>query len=273
MTQADSLRAQLANSKTEIAVEEPKKKTIASELERMRPQLERALPKHLSSDRLLRVALTTIRNNPKIAECSPSSLMGAVMQAAQVGLEPDALGSCYLVPYNRRYKDDNDQWQSVKEVQFQIGYKGMIELVRRTGQVTSIVANAVHQNDEFQFEYGLNENLRHKPIMTGERGEVIAFYAYARFKDGGHAFAVMSVDDVNQVRDKFTKSKNQKGEIFGTWVDHYESMAKKTVIKQLIKYMPISVEVQQDIIQDETIKPDISSDPMTIIDMTENEPS
>lgn len=273
MTQAEMIKQSIAGNKNNqaAAAAAPEVispiKNIHMQLEKMKPELARALPRHLSADRLMRVAFTTIRQNPKILECTPQSLMGAVMQSAQLGLEPDALGSCYMVPYNRKVQTPNgEQW--VKEVQLQIGYKGMIELVRRTGQVTSIVANAVFQNDVFEFEYGLNETLRHVPVMTGERGEIIAFYAYARFKDGGHAFAVMSVEDVNKVRDKFSKSiNNRTKEIYGPWADHYESMAKKTVIKALIKYMPISVEIQNDIIQDETVKPGIDSDPISIIDM------
>ncbi|WP_202630600.1 recombinase RecT, partial [Deinococcus alpinitundrae] len=90
------------------------------------------------------LAVTEFRKNPMLKECTPESLLGAVMQAAQVGLEPDALGSAYLVPYYNKNKN-------VKEVQLQIGYKGLIELVRRSGQVTSIVANEVYENDEFDF--------------------------------------------------------------------------------------------------------------------------
>lgn len=273
MTQAEKIKQNIAGNKNNQAAAGAAPevispiKNIHMQLEKMKPELARALPRHLSADRLMRVAFTTIRQNPKILECTPQSLMGAVMQSAQLGLEPDALGSCYMVPYNRKIQTpQGEQW--VKEVQLQIGYKGMIELVRRTGQVTSIVANAVFANDLFEFEYGLNETLRHVPVMTGERGEIVAFYAYARFKDGGHAFAVMSVGDVNKVRDKFSKSKNnQTQEIYGPWADHYESMAKKTVIKALIKYMPISVEIQNDIIQDETVKPGIDVEPISIIDM------
>lgn len=261
--------AQAQNLKNQISKQEEKKadnspvKNIYVQLEKLKPQLEKALPKHLSADRMARIAFTTIRQNPKLMECTPESLLGAVMQAGQVGLEPDALGSAYLVPfYNGKKK--------VMEVQFQIGYKGLIELVRRSGQVTSIVANEVYENDEFDFEYGLEEKLYHKPTMKSDKGDLLCFYAYARFKDGGHAFTVMSVEQVNDVRDKHTKSQ-KNGNIFGPWKDHYESMAKKTVIKQLIKYMPISSEIQNDIVTDENVHSSFKEDPKPVYDFDESD--
>lgn len=240
-----------------------KKMTVFKALEGMRGDLERALPRHLTAERLLQLSYTSIRKNPELLECTPASLVGAIMQAATLGLEPDVLGTCYLIPYNRKVKNNGrDEW--IKEVQLQIGYKGLIELVRRTGHVTSIVANEVYSKDYFEFEYGLHEKLKHVPAMHTERGEIIAFYAYARFKDGGHAFIVMSIADIMKVRNKYAKVNRSTGEVYGTWADHFESMAKKTVIKQLVKYMPISVEVQDSIANDGVIKPSIDDDPIDI---------
>lgn len=257
MTQAEKLKNDIAKQeqKNEVA-QEDKPKTILDVMMQHKESFEMALPKHLDADRLIRLAVTEFRKNPMLKECTPESLLGAVMQAAQVGLEPDALGSAYLVPYYNKNKN-------VKEVQLQIGYKGLIELVRRSGQVTSIVANEVYENDEFDFEYGINEKLYHKPTMDADRGKLKCFYAYARFKDGGHAFTVMSVEQINQIRDKFSKSQ-KNGKHFGPWADHYESMAKKTVIKQLVKYMPISVEIQNQITRDETVHSSFKEEPKPI---------
>ena len=257
MTQAEKLKNDIAKQeqKNEVA-QEDKPKTILDVMMQHKESFEMALPKHLDADRLIRLAVTEFRKNPMLKECTPESLLGAVMQAAQVGLEPDALGSAYLVPYYNKNKN-------VKEVQLQIGYKGLIELVRRSGQVTSIVANEVYENDEFDFEYGINEKLYHKPTMDADRGKLRCFYAYARFKDGGHAFTVMSVEQINQIRDKFSKSQ-KNGKHFGPWADHYESMAKKTVIKQLVKYMPISVEIQNQITRDETVHSSFKEEPKPI---------
>ncbi|MEC1863170.1 recombination protein RecT [Bacillus licheniformis] len=257
MTQAEKLKNDIAKQeqKNEVA-QDGKPRTILDVMMERKAAFEMALPKHLDADRLIRLAVTEFRKNPMLKECTPESLLGAVMQAAQVGLEPDALGSAYLVPFYNKSK-------KVKEVQLQIGYKGLIELVRRSGQVTSIVANEVYENDEFDFEYGINEKLYHKPTMDADRGKLKCFYAYARFKDGGHAFTVMSVDQIDQIRDKFSKSQKD-GKHFGPWVDHYESMAKKTVIKQLVKYMPISVEIQNQITRDETVHSSFKEEPKPI---------
>ncbi|MEC0709589.1 recombination protein RecT [Bacillus haynesii] len=265
MTQAEKLKNDIAKQeqKNEVA-QDDKPKTILDVMMKHKESFEMALPKHLDADRLIRLAVTEFRKNPALKGCTPESLLGAVMQAAQVGLEPDALGSAYLVPFKNKKKDPEtgkDEW--VKEVQLQIGYKGLIELVRRSGQVTSIVANEVYEKDDFDFEYGTNERLYHKPTMAADRGDLKCFYAYARFKDGGHAFTVMSVDQIDQIRDKFSKSQKD-GKHFGPWVDHYESMAKKTVIKQLVKYMPISVEIQNQITRDETVHSSFKEEPKPI---------
>jgi recombination protein RecT len=268
MTQADKLKNQMQKQdKKEL---EAPKKTIMDVMMDHKDQFAMALPKHLNADRLVRLAVTEFRKNPSLRECTPESLLGAVMQAAQVGLEPDALGSVYLVPFNNKKKDQNGKEYWVKEVQLQIGYKGLIELVRRSGQVTSIVANEVYENDEFEFEYGLEEKLYHKPTMGTERGKLICFYAYARFKDGGHAFHVMSVEQINQIRDKFSKSQ-KNGNHFGPWKDHYESMAKKTVIKQLVKYMPISIEIQNNIVTDETVHSSFKEQPKPVYEFDEKD--
>lgn len=222
-----------------------KGKTIGDLFEQMKPAISQAIPKHMTPERLLRIATTSIRTNPKLKVCTPESLLGAVMQCAQLGLEPSVLGHAYLIPYKNKNRETN---QYVDECQFQIGYKGLIELARRTGQISSIMAQAVYQNDEFEYEYGINEKLKHVP-GDGDRGPVVKYYAYAKFKDGGYSFLVMSRRDIEIHRDKFSKSKN-----YGPWVDHFDEMAKKTVLKGLMKYMPISVEFQKAVDQDETTK-------------------
>ncbi|NPV52175.1 MAG: recombination protein RecT [Firmicutes bacterium] len=223
--------------------------TIAAYLKRMEPEIKRALPKHMDPDRLTRIALTTIRTNPKLLKCSVQSLMAAVMTAAQLGLEPGLLGHCYIIPYSG-------------EAQFQIGYKGLIDLARRSGNIESIAAHEVCENDEFEFEYGLNEKLRHKPALK-DRGRVILFYAYAKFRDGGHQIEVMSIDEIEQIR------KRSKAGNTGPWVTDYVEMGKKTVVKRLCKYLPISVEVMRGIAQDETIKREIKEDMTEVPDVTE----
>ncbi|WP_052414486.1 recombination protein RecT [Paenibacillus sp. FSL R5-0345] len=255
-TSQSGLAGTLSSIATTTTTTPTKGKTINDLFEQMKPAIAQAIPKHLTPDRLLRIATTSIRTNPKLKVCSPESLLGAVMQCAQLGLEPSILGHAYLIPYKNK---------GVDECQFQIGYKGLIELARRTGQISSIMAQAVHQNDEFEYEYGINEKLKHVPA-DGDRGPVVKYYSYAKFKDGGYSFMVMSRQDIMIHRDKFSKAKN-----FGPWVDHFDEMAKKTVLKSLMKYMPISVEFQRAVDQDETTKYfDSSAENMSeIVDVTD----
>ncbi|MGP4061478.1 recombination protein RecT [Halobacillus sp. H74] len=226
--------------------------TIQAYLKKMGPEFERALPKHMDADRLGRIAMTTIRQNPKLLECSIPSLMGAVMQAAQLGLEPGLIGHCYLVPfYNGKMKET--------DVQFIIGYKGMIDLARRSGHIESIYAHTVHENDEFEYELGLHPKLIHKP-STGERGDMNFVYSVAHFKDGGYQFEVFSRNDVDKVKERSKAGK------FGPWQTDYEEMAKKTVIRRMFKYLPISVEVQNQATHDETVRKDVTEDAESIYD-------
>lgn len=195
-------------------------------LERMGPQIARALPKHLTPERMTRIALTELRKVPKLLTCNPESFCGAIMACSQLGLEPgSALGQIYLIPFG-------------KDVQVILGYKGMIELARRSGQIISLSAHEVHKNDFFEFEYGLTEKLRHVPNLQ-DRGELIAVYAVSHFVGGGHQIEVMSKQDVDKVRAR-SKSGNS-----GPWVTDYNEMAKKTVVRKLFKYLPISIEKLQ----------------------------
>lgn len=254
-----NISAQLANKAQAPAVQG---KTINDLFEQMKPAIAQAIPQHMTPERLLRIATTSIRTNPKLKICTPESLLGAVMQCAQLGLEPTILGHAYLIPYRNRKKEGNqDVW--VDEAQFQIGYKGLIELARRTGQISSIMAQAVHEKDFFEYEYGINEKLRHVPA-DGERGAVTKYYSYAKFKDGGYSFLVMSRRDIELHRDMFSKAKT-----YGPWADHFDEMAKKTVLKALMKYMPISVEFQKAVSMDETTKREITQDMTEVIDVTD----
>jgi recombination protein RecT len=208
-------------------------------LQKLQPQLLKALPKHLSPDRMTRIALTELRKIPKLASCDPMSFCGAIMMCAQLGLEPGgALGHIYLIPYDNRKKN-------VTEVQVIMGYRGMIELARRSGQIVSLAAHEVYQNDIFEFEYGLAEKLRHVPSLE-DRGKLVAVYAVAHFVGGGHQIEVMSKPDVDKVRARSKTATN------GPWVTDYEEMAKKTVLRKLFKYLPVSIEkIQQATALDE----------------------
>lgn len=210
-------------------------------------QISQVLPKHLTPERVIQMATTLISRSPELAECSVESLIGATMQASILGFEPvAALGQCYYVPFNNKKNNK-------REVQFIIGYKGMIELARRSGEIETVYTQVVYENDEFEYEFGLEPKLVHRPD-TGERGKMTHAYAVCKFKDGGFAFEVMSKSDIDKI-----KSKSQAGSSnFSPWNSgYYDEMARKTVIRRLFKYLPISIENNRQILTDESvIKPE-----------------
>ncbi len=212
-------------------------KSVAGLLKQMEAEITRCLPKHLTAERMTRIALTELRKTPKLQECEPMSFIAAIMQASQLGLEPGVLGSCYLIPFNNKAK-------GIVECTFMPGYRGFIDLARRSGQIISLVSRAVYSNDVFEYEFGLTEKLTHKPSMD-DPGELVAVYAVATLKDGGHQFDVMSRKQVDKIRD------GSQGKNHGPWVTHYEEMAKKTVLRKLFKWLPCSVEMQKVVSLDE----------------------
>lgn len=207
--------------------------------DKVKKEIALALPRHITADRLSRVALTTIKNTPTLLECSVASLMSAVMQSAQLGLEPGVLGHVYFVPFFNKNK-------GCKEVQFILGYKGLIELARRSKEIISISASEIYSNDTFEYKKGFEETLNHIPNFL-DRGELIGFYAYAITKDGGRIAEVMTKADVEKIRNRSQAARSG----FSPWSTDYEMMGRKTVIKRLCKYLPLSIEVQEKIQFDE----------------------
>ena len=200
---------------------------------KMKSQFAAALPKHMTPERMARIVTTEIRKTPALVNCEQGSFLGAVIQCAQLGLEPgNSLGHAYILPYG-------------KQAQLIIGYKGMIDLARRSGQIISISARVVRDGDFFEYEFGLDESLAHRPAEDGSEGEITHVYAVARLKDGGRQFEVMSKAQVIAVQNQSKAGKS------GPWVSHWEEMAKKTVIRRLFKYLPVSVEIQRAVMLDE----------------------
>lgn len=215
------------------------KDQIAYLLKSKQAEIQKMLPKHLNAERLLKVAQIAATTTPALAKCDVASLVGAIGQCAQMGLEPNTvLGHAYLVPFNtkRKMPDGSERW--VNSVQVIIGWKGFIDLARRSGQIVSIAAHEVCENDHFDMVYGLDEKLEHKPAL-GERGEIMGFYSVAKLKDGGHCFEFMSLHQVREIM-AATQSKGK----YGPWKDHFVEMGRKTVIRRLAKYLPLSIEFQ-----------------------------
>ena len=214
----------------------------------MEGQIAKALPSVITPERFTRMVLTAMSTNKDLQLCTPNSFLGAMMQAAQLGVEPNTpLGQAYLIPYKNK---------GVLECQFQLGYKGMIDLAYRSGEVKDIQAHEVHENDTFEYELGLEPKLKHIPAMKN-RGAVIMYYAIFHTKDGGYGFNVMSVDDVQEHAKKYSKS---YGSSFSPWKSNFDEMAKKTVLKRCLKYAPIKTEFARSISTDETIKTTIAAD-------------
>ena len=209
---------------------------VKSFMESQTSSLRAVLPKHVDADRMVKLALGAMRTTPKLLNCNVESFMGAVVTCSSLGLEPNTpLGHAYLIPFENRQKGTTD-------VQIVFGYKGLIDLARRSGQIISIAAHEVCANDEFHFSYGLDEKLIHNPALTG-RGEPIAFYAVAKLVGGGYAFEVMGRDQIEEIRDasqnyKFAREKGKT-----VWGQHFVEMGRKTVLRRLFKYLPVSIEL------------------------------
>lgn len=215
----------------------------------VKQQMALAMPRHMTADRLMRIALTEVRKVPALGKCNVQSFMGAVMQCAQLGIEPGAaLGHAYLLPFGNGKASDG-----LANCQLIIGYRGMIDLARRSGQIISLNARSVHANDTFSYAYGLDETLEHIPA-AGDRGDLTHVYAVAKLKGGGIQFEVMSKSDVLKVKASSKAGNN------GPWVSHFDEMAKKTVIRRLFKYLPVSIEMTQAVVLDEKADAGIDQD-------------
>lgn len=236
----------IAKTQGTKAVSKKQPQTIKDYINAMSGEIAKALPQVMTPERFTRIALSAVSNTPKLGNCTPQSFLGAMMNAAQLGLEPNTpLGQAYLIPFENRKK-------GITECQFQIGYKGLIDLAYRSGEVKMIDAQTVYENDEFEYELGMDPVLKHKPARTN-RGNPIYFYATFKLTNGGQGFQVMSIEDVQEHAKKYSKTYNN-----GPWQTNFEEMAKKTVLKKLLKYAPLKTEFVKQVTSDETIKTSIS---------------
>ncbi|MEG2286073.1 MAG: recombinase RecT [Eubacterium sp.] len=227
--------------------------TMVDYVKAMAPAVEKALPRVMTPERFTRITMTALSSNPKLQETTPQSFMGAMMTAAQLGLEPNTpLGQAYLIPFKNKGK---------LECQFQLGYKGLIDLAYRSGQVTSIQAHAVYEKDYFDFEYGLEPKLKHIPTKDAEKGDPIWFYAVFNTKDGGYGFEIMSIEDIRAHATKYSQSFSSA---YSPWSKNFEEMAKKTVLKKVLKYAPLKTDFIREISQDESVHTEINEDMTTI---------
>lgn len=233
-----ALKAAVTGTPVKLSSMKPKEQ-IAYLLDQKKGEIAKMLPQHLNSERLLKVAQIAVTTTPGLLKCDVASLIGAIGQCAQMGLEPNTvLGHAYLVPFKNKRKDVNGNERWVDSVQVIIGYKGLIDLARRSGQIVSIAAHEVCEHDKFELVYGLDEKLSHTPALD-DRGAIIGFYAVAKLVGGGHAFEFMSLRQVEAIM----HASQSKGK-YGPWKDHFVEMGRKSVIRRLAKYLPLSIEFQ-----------------------------
>jgi len=218
----------MAQANTELT--KKKLQEVESILAKADKQIAAALPRHMTPERMARISFSAVQRQPKLLECTPRSIAIAVINASELGLEPNLLGECYLVPYKN-------------ECVLIPGYKGLIKLARNSGQLVSIQADVVRAGDVFEFEKGLNPILRHVPSAEPEdKREITHAYAVAELQGGAKQFEVMTKAQIDAIRAKSPAGR------FGPWIDHYPEMAKKTVVRRMFKYLPASPEVERAMI-------------------------
>lgn len=235
------------------------KASMQSYIKQMQGEIKKALPAVITPERFTRIVLSALSTNPKLQETTPQSFLGAMMTAAQLGMEPNTpLGQAYLIPYYNSKSRCN-------ECQFQLGYKGLIDLAYRSGEVSIIQAKVVYENDEFTYSFGLEPVLKHIPAAS-DRGSPTYVYAMFRTKEGGFGFDVMSMDAVRRFAQQYSKTFAS-----GPWQTNFEEMAKKTVLKKVLKYAPLKSDFLRGMSLDGIIKTEVSEDmysvPGTVIEV------
>jgi recombination protein RecT len=213
--------------------------TVFDLLERERPELAKALPKAVSVERFSSTVLTEVRRTPQLLECSAESLLGAVLLAAQLGLEPGPLGLVYLVP-------------NAPAVDFVIGYRGYVDLAYRTGLVRDVTAALVLEGDPFSYRKGTRPYLDHEPQPRDEPRATVAAYAVARLKSGGTVFEVIYQDEWAKAQ----KASAAGSRGAGPWADEPGAMIRKTAVRRLEPWLPKSALLARAVERDELPAPE-----------------
>ncbi len=209
-----------------------KPQTLPALLKHYAPRFKTIAPQGVDVNRFSAALMADVRANQKLSECSPMSIVSSYVRAIQMGLEPGFnLGLCYFVPYKG-------------ECTLIIGYRGMMELAYRSGKVAAISSRPVYENDHFEVELGTSEKIIHRPAI-GDRGSMVAVYAVAKLKDGGTHFEVLDMNDIEKAK-RASKASN-----FGPWKDYPDEMARKTAVRRLFKYLPVSTEFNRAITVDD----------------------
>ncbi|BAD58893.1 recombination protein RecT [Nocardia farcinica] len=228
---------------------------LKAAIQKMEKAFALAMPKGAEATQLIRDAFTAIQRTPKLAQCEQLSVLGAFMTCAQLGLRPGVLGQAYVLPFW-------DRKDRMYKAQFVAGYRGLVDLAYRSDRVLSVSARIVHANDYFELEYNaVEDRLVHRPYLDGARGEARLYYAAGRTRGGGSAITdPVTVADMLKYRDRYATAKNKEGKVFGPWVDEFDGMAKKTMIRQLSKMLPMSTELTLAVENDGSVRFDLGKD-------------
>jgi len=225
----------MTTENTKLAPSQAKPLTIKDRLsgDSFKQELAKALPKHLTADRFVRVALTALNRVPKLQQCTQMSLFRCMLDCSALGLEPDGRRA-YLIPYG-------------KECTLIISYMGLIELCKRNGDVSNVYAALVYDNDFFEYDLGTERQITHKPVLR-DRGDVLGAYSVVSFKNGERDFEFMSVDEINAIRDRSKAGQS------GPWKSDWGEMAKKTTIRRLLKRQILSPESMDQIEKEDSFE-------------------
>lgn len=213
-------------------------KTVKSWLtsDYFKTQVALCLPKHLTADRFVRIAISALTRVPKLADCTPESVLKAMMTCSELGIEPDGRRA-HLIPFN------NSKLHRM-ECQLIVDYKGLVELAKRSGEIGSIHADVVCENDQFVYDRGLIET--HKIDFRKPRGAMYAAYCIIRFKDSASdpKCEVMTKSEINAIRSRSPAGSS------GPWVTDYNEMSKKTVFRRASKWIQLSPELHDALEKD-----------------------
>ena len=232
--------AEVVNDRAVAGTAKAKMDNLRGLLEKMKSHMLAILPRHITPERMIKVALVAASRTPRLLDCTPESFAGAMMQASELGLEPGgALGHAYLVPFKNRHTGRY-------EVVLIPGYRGYIALARRSGEIRNIEAHPVYEQDKFFVRFGLDPKLDHEPNLdVAEKDRRLkSVYAMAELRDGVHQVEFLTKSDVDHIRAK-SKAKDD-----GPWVTDYDEMARKTAVKRLCKYLPLTPELARAIALD-----------------------
>lgn len=227
-------------------------KTLSANINRIEQQLTAGrerwtplIPEGFTADRWQALMMNSIKQTPELLNCSPQSLFAALINSAKLGLNPDGLlGEAYLLPFGR-------------EVKLIVGYKGLISLAYRSGEVASFDAQVVYEGDQFEYELGFDSNIKHKPNNSPQRTEnpVTHVYAWCERTNGARNVVVMTWEEIEHHRRQFSKGANRTS---SPWQTRPVQMAKKTALRSLINsgVIPLSADVKEALEKDgETVTP------------------